>query len=78
MWTGSVIFSQSGQSLKIGSPEIKKRSHKKRRFLETIDWWPEKSLKKFDAAAAPGETPQFSGVYEQRLTGFLIFLLIGL
>jgi len=36
------------------------------------------SLKKFDAAAAPGETPQFSGVYEQRITGLLIFLLIGL
>ena len=36
------------------------------------------SLKRYDAAAAPGETPQFSGVYEQRITGLLIFLLIGL
>ena len=36
------------------------------------------SLKKFDGATAPGETPNFSGIYEQRLTGFLIFILIGL
>ena len=78
MWTGSVILSQSGQSSKIDSPEIKKRFQWKAHILEKTDWWAEKSLKKFDAAAAPGETPQFSGVYEQRLTGFLIFLLIGL
>ena len=36
------------------------------------------SLKKFGGATAPGEAPEFSGVYEQRLTGLLIFLMIGL
>ena len=36
------------------------------------------SLKRFEGATAPGEAPKFSGIYEQRLTGFLIFVLIGL
>jgi len=36
------------------------------------------SLKRFDGATAPGETPTFSGVYEQRLTGLLMFIMIGM
>ena len=28
-------------------------------------------------SAAPGEKPQFLGVREQRMTGFLVFLMIG-
>ena len=30
------------------------------------------------ASAAPGEKPEFCGVSEQRVTGVLIFLMIGL
>ena len=29
------------------------------------------------ASAAPGEKPEFCGVSEQRITGVLIFLMIG-
>ena len=36
------------------------------------------SLKKESKTAAPGERPQFLGVREQRVTGFLIFSMIGL
>ncbi|BHF83645.1 Sodium bicarbonate cotransporter 3 [Sparganum proliferum] len=36
------------------------------------------SLKKVSESAAPGEQPVFLGCREQRVTGFLIFLFIGL
>ncbi|CAF0728534.1 unnamed protein product [Didymodactylos carnosus] len=36
------------------------------------------SLKLESETAAPGEKPQFLGVREQRVTGFIVFLLIGL
>ncbi|XP_064646373.1 sodium bicarbonate cotransporter 3-like isoform X2 [Lineus longissimus] len=36
------------------------------------------SLKKESECSAPGERPQFLGVREQRMTGTLVFLMIGL
>jgi len=36
------------------------------------------SLKRYEGSTAPGEAPNFSGIYEQRVTGFLIFMLIGM
>ena len=36
------------------------------------------SLRMESETAAPGERPQFLGVREQRVTGVLIFVLIGL
>jgi len=36
------------------------------------------SLKKDSQSTAPGETPQFEGVREQRVTGICVFLLTGL
>ena len=36
------------------------------------------SLKMESETSAPGEAPKFLGVREQRVTGILIFLLIGL
>ena len=35
------------------------------------------SLKKESESAAPGEKPKFLGVIEQRITGLLVFILIG-
>lgn len=35
------------------------------------------SLKKESESAAPGEKPKFLGVIEQRVTGLLVFILIG-
>lgn len=35
------------------------------------------SLKLESESAAPGEQPRFLGIREQRLTGLLIFLLMG-
>lgn len=36
------------------------------------------SLKRYEGSTAPGEAPNFTGIYEQRVTGFLIFVLIGM
>jgi len=36
------------------------------------------SLRVESETAAPGESPKFLGVREQRVTGFMIFLMIGL
>lgn len=35
------------------------------------------SLKKESESAAPGEKPKFLGIVEQRLTGTIVFTLIG-
>lgn len=36
------------------------------------------SLKMFEDTGVPGQAPRFEGVIEQRLTGLVIFILVGL
>ena len=36
------------------------------------------SLKTFEDSTVPGQPPRFTGVIEQRLTGLIIFILVGL